>query len=66
MFAEIEEFLTGAHHPPDPDRVLATVLFTDIVDSTMTASSVGDRAGSACSMPTTPQPDTTLRPIAAD
>ena len=43
MFAEIEEFLTGAHHPPDPDRVLATVLFTDIVDSTMTASSVGDR-----------------------
>jgi class 3 adenylate cyclase len=43
MIAKIEEFLTGAHHPPDPDRVLATVLFTDIVDSTMTASSVGDR-----------------------
>src|SRR5262249_26366352 len=27
---EIEEFLTGERHDPDPDRILATVLFTDI------------------------------------
>jgi class 3 adenylate cyclase len=42
-FDDIEEFLTG--HPPDPipDRVLKTVLFTDIVDSTATADRVGDR-----------------------
>ena len=31
---EIEEFLTGVRRGPDPDRVLATVLFTDIVGST--------------------------------
>jgi hypothetical protein len=31
---EIEEFLTGVRHGPEPDRVLATVLFTDIVGST--------------------------------
>ena len=41
---EIEEFLTGARHAPDPDRVLATVLFTDIVDSTERASTLGDQA----------------------
>ena len=34
MLDEIEEFLTGARHGPEPDRVLATVLFTDIVGST--------------------------------
>jgi pimeloyl-ACP methyl ester carboxylesterase len=39
---EIEEFLTGARQAPEPERVLATVLFTDIVDSTRTASEVGD------------------------
>jgi class 3 adenylate cyclase len=31
---EVEEFLTGQRHEGLPDRVLATVLFTDIVDST--------------------------------
>jgi class 3 adenylate cyclase len=41
---EIEEFLTGVRHEPEPDRVLATVLFTDIVGSTRRASEVGDRA----------------------
>ncbi|HKP88335.1 MAG TPA: adenylate/guanylate cyclase domain-containing protein [Thermoleophilaceae bacterium] len=41
--AEVEEFVTGARRAPDPDRVLATVLFTDIVDSTARATSVGDR-----------------------
>jgi class 3 adenylate cyclase len=41
----VEEFVTGAStRTPDGDRVLATVLFTDIVDSTARASHVGDRA----------------------
>jgi pimeloyl-ACP methyl ester carboxylesterase len=40
---EIEEFLTGARRGPEPDRVLATVLFTDIVGSTEKATEVGDR-----------------------
>jgi len=41
---EIEEFLTGTHAESEPDRVLATVLFTDIVDSTGRAEEMGDRA----------------------
>jgi class 3 adenylate cyclase len=41
---EIEEFLTGVRPPPERDRVLATVLFTDIVGSTEHASALGDRA----------------------
>jgi class 3 adenylate cyclase/pimeloyl-ACP methyl ester carboxylesterase len=41
--AMIEEFLTGATHVVDIDRVLKTVLFTDIVDSTKRATSLGDR-----------------------
>jgi len=40
---EIEEFLTGVRHGPEPDRVLATVLFTDIVGSTERAAALGDR-----------------------
>lgn len=44
ILAEIEEFLTGAHTPPEPERVLATVMFTDIVGSTETAARLGDRA----------------------
>jgi class 3 adenylate cyclase len=40
---EIEEFLTGARHAPVTDRVLATVLFTDIVGSTQRAAELGDR-----------------------
>ncbi len=39
---EIEEFLTGVRHHGGQDRVLATVLFTDIVDSTRRASELGD------------------------
>src|SRR5207249_2140351 len=35
---EIQEFLTGARHVAEPDRVLATVMFTDIVGSTERAS----------------------------
>jgi pimeloyl-ACP methyl ester carboxylesterase len=41
---EIEEFLTGIRPAPEPDRVLATVLFTDIVSSTEHAASMGDKA----------------------
>jgi class 3 adenylate cyclase len=41
---EIQEFLTGVRKGPASDRVLATVLFTDIVDSTRRASELGDRA----------------------
>jgi class 3 adenylate cyclase len=44
ILAEIERFLTGTHTPPEPDRVLATVLFTDIVGSTEVAARLGDRA----------------------
>jgi class 3 adenylate cyclase len=40
---EIEEFLTGTRHAPRADRVLATVLFTDIVGSTERAAELGDR-----------------------
>ena len=40
---EIEEFVTGVRRGPEPDRVLATVLFTDIVDSTRRATELGDR-----------------------
>jgi class 3 adenylate cyclase len=40
---EIEEFLTGVRHGPDPDRVLATVLLTDIVGATEKAAALGDR-----------------------
>jgi len=39
----IEEFLTGAPVPVTSDRVLATVLFTDIVGSTEKAAALGDR-----------------------
>jgi class 3 adenylate cyclase len=40
---EIEEFLTGTRHGPGTDRVLATVLFTDIVGSTEHLAELGDR-----------------------
>ncbi len=40
---EIEEFLTGSRRNREPDRVLATVLFTDIVGSTERAAELGDR-----------------------
>ena len=41
---EIEEFLTGSRRTTDHDRMLATILVTDIVDSTARASSLGDHA----------------------
>jgi class 3 adenylate cyclase len=42
LLAEIESFLTGARHAPEPDRQLLTVLFTDIVGSTGRAAELGD------------------------
>jgi pimeloyl-ACP methyl ester carboxylesterase len=39
---EIEEFLTGLRRGPEPDRVLATVVFTDLVASTEHAVELGD------------------------
>ena len=42
MLEEIEQFLTGAVGEREADRVLKTVLFTDIVDSTATAGRLGD------------------------
>ncbi|MDO8612486.1 MAG: adenylate/guanylate cyclase domain-containing protein [Dehalococcoidia bacterium] len=43
LLGEVQEFLTGVRPAPEPDRVLATVLFTDIVASTERAVKVGDR-----------------------
>jgi class 3 adenylate cyclase len=43
VIEEISEFLTGERSVPEPDRVLATVLFTDIVGSTERAATDGDQ-----------------------
>ncbi len=43
VVAEIEEYVTGRRQAAEPDRALATVLFTDIVSSTETAAELGDR-----------------------
>jgi class 3 adenylate cyclase len=43
LLDELERFLVGAPPARVPDRVLATVLFTDIVDSTQRAAELGDR-----------------------
>jgi class 3 adenylate cyclase len=40
---EVEEFLTGHRAEREPDRMLATVMFTDIVDSTRRAAELGDK-----------------------
>jgi class 3 adenylate cyclase len=44
VLGEIEEFLTGARHPDTHDRVLATILSTDIAGSTELVSRLGDRS----------------------
>jgi class 3 adenylate cyclase len=48
LFSELEAFLAnvrdGGELVAEPDRVLATVLFTDIVDATAHAADLGDRA----------------------
>lgn len=44
VLGEIQEFTTGIREATEPDRILATLLFTDIVGSTALAAGVGDRA----------------------
>jgi class 3 adenylate cyclase len=41
LLEEIQEFLTGVRAPSEPDRVLTTILFTDIVGSTESAAALG-------------------------
>ena len=43
LLDEVQEFLTGMRQAPRHERVLATVMFADIVDSTRTAAQLGDR-----------------------
>ena len=43
VIAEIGQFVTGERRVPPPDRLLAAVLFTDLVDSTRRAADLGDR-----------------------
>jgi class 3 adenylate cyclase len=43
LLDEVEEFLTGVRSGGDPDRLLTTLVFTDIVGSTDKAAEVGDR-----------------------
>jgi len=43
IIEEVREFLTGVRVTAEPDRVLATVMFTDVVSSTQRAASMGDR-----------------------
>ncbi|HXW85108.1 MAG TPA: alpha/beta fold hydrolase [Candidatus Binataceae bacterium] len=42
LIDEVEEFITGERHRPEPDRVLATVMFVDICGSTEQAAQMGD------------------------
>jgi pimeloyl-ACP methyl ester carboxylesterase len=44
IVGEAEEFLTGSRSEAEIDRILATVMFTDIVDSTKRAAELGDRS----------------------
>jgi len=47
VISELESFLTGGSTTAEPDRVLATMLFTDIVSSTDQVATLGDRRWSA-------------------
>ena len=49
--AELEMLVTGRRPDPEPDRILATVLFTDIVGSTERAAVLGDREWRASARP---------------
>ena len=53
IMGEIEEFITGERLEREPDRMLATVLFTDIVESTRRPPSWVTVAGASCSSATT-------------
>lgn len=43
VLSDIQRFIANTEEPVEPDRVLATVLFTDIVDSTRRSAELGDR-----------------------
>ena len=43
ILSEVEEFLTGVRPKPEADRVLATILFTDIAGATERAAEMGDQ-----------------------
>jgi class 3 adenylate cyclase len=43
LLDEVEQFLTGTRHAQEPERILATILFIDIVGSTARAAALGDR-----------------------
>jgi pimeloyl-ACP methyl ester carboxylesterase len=62
IFDLVEEFVTGVPPPEVPERVLVTVLFTDIVRSTETATAVGDDAWRRNARP--PRRDRALLPAA--
>jgi class 3 adenylate cyclase len=47
VIAEVREFLTGFREAPEPEEILATILFTDIVGSTDRARELGDQAWTA-------------------
>lgn len=47
VLSEVREFLTGERVPVEADRILTTLLFCDIVDSTRLAAAIGDREWSA-------------------
>jgi hypothetical protein len=53
IIGDIQEFVTGVRHEVIDDRVLATVLFVDIADSTKMLSELGDRFGRKNSKVTT-------------
>ena len=55
VFDEIERFLSGRLVEREPDRVLLTLLFTDIVGSTELAARLGDRDWRACARSMTRQ-----------
>ena len=65
MLREIQEFVTGDRPMVEPDRVLATVLFTDIVDSTRRAPSSATLAGATAGGPRPRHPDLTSSGIGA-
>jgi len=44
LLDEVQVFLTGVRRGTDPERVLATLMFTDIVDATARAADLGDKA----------------------
>jgi class 3 adenylate cyclase len=44
LLDEVEEFITGARQRPETDRVLATLMFTDVVSSTERAAALGDKS----------------------